>query len=157
MTESTAKPTSILEEAQAYLRRCHVPAEPMAEGRIQDACTAFLEAWRLRFSDPAFSESDLLAAFAYATHKRDVFLQLLLQGCSTECLVLAWCMLRGATIGAARMDFRAMESFSLEVTLRGRTGEAIHFRTTEPGDLALLRHVTTLQVDGKPVLDGLYP
>jgi hypothetical protein len=73
-------------------------------------------------------------------------------------LIMVWRILQGMRIQEVDMAYREQKSFRLRVVLNSPYEDASEvYESSDIGDAKLLRHLGTLEVDGKPVFDGFYP
>lgn len=129
------------------------------------ACLALLDRieaeYRARFQVAvSFQPATLQAEAERNSHKVQAFLQLLRPNLSAVMLVMVWRVLQGHSIREISMNYRERDSFQLSFTLAklGDTGQdqLESYESTDISDAALLRHLGTAKVDGRPLFEGFY-
>lgn len=88
----------------------------------------------------------------------DAFLQALVSTSSEELLAMSWLLIWGAQVSDLQVRYYEQKEFSLRVTIASEyLPQPATFCSADVDDLALLRHLGILRVDGRPVLDGFFP
>lgn len=101
----------------------------------------------------------LEAEAAKNPHKIRAFLQAFCTVSSPDMLVMVWRVLQGLGIREIKMAYRERDFFELTVVLeRPGTypGQSEVYQSQDIRDAAILRHLGTVSIDGKPFFHGFY-
>lgn len=111
----------------------------------------------LRTGAPELTESSLVREYARNPYRVKGFFQALGGERSPDMLLMAWRIIQGMEIKEFHIDHRRQESFEMTVVLVSPNGDQDPpYRSTNARDLALFRHIISLEVSGRPVFDGFY-
>jgi hypothetical protein len=127
--------------------------------RIHSALDDANKIYSAMFTGTPFTEEALSEEAIRDPHKVRAFLQAVV-GITfvPEMLVMVWRILQGDEIHRVRLDYEYQQSFRLHVQLR-RTyyAESVDdYHSDDILDFGVLRHVGSMLLNGKPVLEGFY-
>lgn len=129
--------------------------------RLRETIAAVNEYARQRLGDraPDLSEGALVQMYARHPGKILAFLQLLGGSLTPAVLLMAFRILQGWEIQSVDISQQRQKDFLMRVVLvasedLGEENEIYESRRIQ--DFAIFRHIGIMEIDGRPVFDGLY-
>jgi hypothetical protein len=133
---------------QALPRLRQILAEVNAKARI-----------RLGGNAPNLTPEALIAEYRRNPHKVNAFLQVIGSVATPDILVMVWRIIQGMNIAELTLHYLSEQSFNMTVRLSSPYdgGGEETYESQDIDDAVILRHLSVMKMDEKPVFDGFYP
>lgn len=112
---------------------------------------------RLGGSAPMLSEASLVREYGRHPSQVRAFFQALGGTRTPEMLLMVWRIIQGMEIKEVQVSYVQKKSFDMRVILSSPYGEQDEpYESKNIHDFALLGHIGSFEISGKPVFDGFY-
>jgi hypothetical protein len=132
------------DQALPHLRK--ILADANARGQV-----------RLGGNAPMLTPETLIAEYRRNPHKVNAFLQVIGSVATPDILVMVWRILLGMNIAELTLNYLSEQSFNMTVRLSSQGGGDEIYESHDIDDAVILRHLSVMKMDNKPIFDGFYP
>ena len=114
---------------------------------------------RLGGSAPNLTPEALIAESRRNPHKVNAFLQVIGSVATPDILVMVWRIIQGMNIAELALHYLSEQSFKMTVRLSSPYdgGADETYESHDIDDAVILRHLSVMKMDDKPIFDGFYP